>query len=177
MEIMSSATVVEQFWTDEPSGRPGRRKIRTRIGGLYCSLCTGTIEKARGRLPGVDKFAVSLTHEEALVEFDPAVAKPAQILQTLKDIGYTISDPTKLRPYEDEERDLVRESRRFVGAVGFSLVVLALIATPGTIWGLLLGGLIFVSLTGFAFLVLTPAGPGIAAAGSALLASRTIGIF
>ena len=101
---MSIATTVPstfQPWSEEPSTRPGRRKIRARIGGLHCSLCTGTIEKALGRMPGVDKVAVSLTHEQALVEYDPAVARPEQLLQTLRDIGYTISDPRKLRAFEE----------------------------------------------------------------------------
>src|SRR5436853_6499757 len=80
-------------WSDEQSTRPDRRKIRARIGGLHCSLCTGTIEKALGRMPGADKVAVSLTHEQALVEVDPAVARPEHLLQTLCDIRYTVSDP------------------------------------------------------------------------------------
>lgn len=60
-------------WAEEPSTRPNRRKIRAGIGGLHCSLCTGTIEKAVGRMRGVDNVAVSLTHEQALIEYDPAV--------------------------------------------------------------------------------------------------------
>jgi copper chaperone CopZ len=102
----STATVSFDLWSEEPAARPDRRKIRARIGGLHCSLCTGTIEKALGRMPGVDKVAVSLTHEQALVEYDPAVAHPEQLLQTLRDIGYTISDPRKLRAFEEEELDL-----------------------------------------------------------------------
>src|ERR1700687_1502746 len=85
---MSTATTVEpagHFWSEEPSQLPNRRRIRARIGGLHCSLCTGTIEKALGRQPGVDKVAVSLTHEQALIEYDPAVARPEQLLQTLRD--------------------------------------------------------------------------------------------
>ena len=66
---------------------------------------------------GVDKVAVSLTHEQALVEYDPAIACPEQLLQTLRDIGYTVSDPRRLRAFEEEERDLVREARRFVLAL------------------------------------------------------------
>src|SRR3546814_4237223 len=93
---------------------PGRARIRARIGGLHCSLCTGTIEKALGRQKGVDTVAVSLTHEQALVEFDPQVVKPEVLLQVLRDIGYTIHDPNKLRPFEEEERELVREGRRFL---------------------------------------------------------------
>src|SRR5918999_4028379 len=121
MSTVSSAESGFHYWSEEPSARPNRRKIRARIGGLHCSLCTGTIEKALGRLPGVDKVAVSLTHEQALVEYDPKIARPEELLQTLRDIGYTISDPRKLRAFEEEERDLVREGRRFVAAVVLSV--------------------------------------------------------
>ncbi|MFD2029893.1 cation transporter [Ancylobacter dichloromethanicus] len=110
---MTIATAAESgtspLWTEEPASRPDRARIRARIGGLHCSLCTGTIEKALGRKPGVDKVAVSLTHEQALVEYDPARADPAELLQTLRDIGYTLHDPRKLRAFEEEERDLVHE--------------------------------------------------------------------
>ena len=79
------------LWSEEPSSRPGRARIRARIGGLHCSLCTGTIEKALGRQPGVDKVAVSLTHEQALVEFDPARTS-AQIVQAcIKQAGYEVA--------------------------------------------------------------------------------------
>jgi len=117
---MYLATTVEstpRFWSEEPSNLPGRRRIRARIGGLHCSLCTGTIEKALGKRPGVDKVAVSLTHEQALIEYDPKVARAEDLLQTLKDIGYTVSDPRKLRPYDEEERALVRERGRFLTAL------------------------------------------------------------
>src|SRR5258708_26626631 len=134
--MTNSAATISAFqpWSEEPSTRPDRRKIRARIGGLHCSLCTGTIEKALGRLPGVEKVAVSLTHEQALVEYDPQVARPEALLQTLKDIGYTISDPRKVRPFEEEERDLVREARRFVLAVTMSVASIALIANPTEHW-------------------------------------------
>ncbi|MGA5191449.1 hypothetical protein ACPCSL_33515 [Streptomyces griseoincarnatus] len=40
-------------WAAEPSNVPGHARVRARIAGLHCSLCTGTIEKALGRQPGV----------------------------------------------------------------------------------------------------------------------------
>jgi len=147
-----------QLWTEEPSSRPGRKKIRARIGGLHCSLCTGTIEKALGRMPGVDKVAVSLTHEQALVEYDPHVARPAELLETLRDIGYTVSDPRKVRPYEEEERDLVREGRRFAAAVVLSVASIALIANPTENWWSALPALVCLSLGALLFLVLRPSG-------------------
>ncbi|MCA6112924.1 heavy metal translocating P-type ATPase [Bradyrhizobium cenepequi] len=151
-------------WSEEPSVRPNRRKIRARIGGLHCSLCTSTIEKALGRLPGVDKVAVSLTHEQALVEYDPSVVRPEVFLRTLRDIGYTISDPRKLRPYEEEERDLVNEARRFVVAVVLSVASIPIIADPSVGWIGFLPALVCLSLGAFVFLVLRSTGFWVATA-------------
>jgi len=174
MAATTALHTADRFWSEEPATRPDRRKIRARIGGLHCSLCTGTIEKALGRLPGVDKVAVSLTHEQALVEYDPRLARPEALLQTLKDIGYTIHDPRKLRAFEEEERDLVREGRRFAIAVCLSLAALALVADPVGPWGSALAVLVFGSLLAFIFLVLRPTGLGAALggmSGSAVIAS------
>ena len=170
---MSHAITTEdlKLWSDEPASRPDRARIRARIGGLHCSLCTGTIERALGRHPGVDKVAVSLTHEQALVEYDPKVARPEALLNTLRDIGYTVSDPRKVRPFEEEERDLVREGRRFLVATAFSLIAIALIAHPIGIAATLLPAAVIASLLAFIFLVLRSRGLGVAIGGTLLLAA------
>src|SRR5215831_19716637 len=130
MSNVSSAEPISRYWSDEPSKLPGRRRIRAHIGGLHCSLCTGTIERALGKRPGVDKVAVSLTHEQALIEYNPTVARPEDLLQTLKDIGYTISDPRKVRPFEEDERALMRERGRFITALAMSIVAMGLAGYP-----------------------------------------------
>ena len=167
----SSEPATNFFWTEEPASRPDRARIRARIGGLHCSLCTSTIEKALGRKPGVDKVAVSLTHEQALVEYDPVRIGPAELLQTLRDIGYTLHDPRKLRPFEEEERDLVRDGRRFLVAVTFSLIAIALIAAPTGIWSTALPAVATVALLGFVFLVLRTQGLWVASTSAAGLAA------
>jgi cation transport ATPase len=105
----------------------GQARFRAKIGGLHCSLCTGTLERALGHLDGVEKVAVSLTHEQALVDYDPARVRPETLVGTLRDIGYTIWDPRKTRPYEEEEAALVKEGRRLQVAIGASLVAISLI--------------------------------------------------
>ena len=48
---MSNSATLEsraRYWSEEPSNRADRARIRARIGGLHCSLCTGTIEKTLG---------------------------------------------------------------------------------------------------------------------------------
>lgn len=177
---MTIVTIAESgtspLWTEEPASRPDRARIRARIGGLHCSLCTGTIEKALQRKPGVDKVAVSLTHEQALVEYDPARADPAELLQTLRDIGYTLHDPRKMRAYEEEERDLVRESGRFVVAVTLSVASISIIANPSLGWVGILPPLVSLSLVGMVFLVLKKRGlwRAAAAAGGLTLVALTL---
>ncbi len=186
MNISTTVESTPPLWSEEPSSRPDRARIRARIGGLHCSLCTGTIEKALGKRPGVDKVSVSLTHEQALVEYDPTVARPEELLQILRDIGYTISDPRKVRPFEEEERDLVREGKRFLTAIVFSLVAIALNADTSGGWSIILPTVVFVSLVALLFLVLrrsyglsTAVGGavGLSAAAIALLYFQKQGVF
>lgn len=159
-----------QIWSEEPAKRPGRRRIRAHIGGLHCSLCTGTIEKALGKRPGVDKVAVSLTHEQALIEFDPTLARAEDLLQTLMDIGYTVSDPRKVRPFEEEENALTHERARFITGLTMSIAAMGLAGYPvGTGWFWLCVFSI-ASLVAFSFAVLRSFGLRWAFAGSAILA-------
>jgi len=140
-------------------------------------LCTGTIEKALGKRPGVDKVSVSLTHEQALIEYDPKVARAEDLLQTLKDIGYTISDPNKLRPFEEEERALVYERRRFLIGLAASIASMGLVGYPIHSPWFYLCVFSLVSLVAFSFVVLRAYGPRWAISGTALLAAFGAGIY
>ena len=164
------------LWTHEPASRPDRVRIRARIAGMHCSLCTGTIEKALGRHEGVDTVAVSLTHEQALVEYDPRRVQPQALLTTLRQMGYTISDPRKLKPFEEEERQLVQEGRRFLWATVFSLGSLTLIARPGDFWYAVLEAFVALCLLALVFLVLRAQGLGKAVAGTSGALALVVGL-
>ena len=166
----SAPTAATPYWVEEGRATGGPSRFVAKISGLHCSLCTGTIEKALGRLPGVSKVAVSLTHEQALVEFDPAVITPREILQTLKDIGYAVYDPRKVRPYEEEEAELTREGKRLLVSSGLSLIAIAMILQVRGPWLLLLDGVVALTLGTLAFLILRSDGLGRAVVGTAALA-------
>jgi len=51
MNATMTAESASPFWSEEPANRSDRVRIRARIGGLHCSLCNGTIEKALGKWP------------------------------------------------------------------------------------------------------------------------------
>lgn len=172
-----SDTAKERLFSDEPAGTNGHRRLRTRIGGMHCSLCTGTIEDALGRQDGVRKVAVSLTHEQALVEYAPAAIGPDDLVQTLREIGYTISDPHKTRPFEEQETELAYEGRRFFAGIALSLATVALIAQPSVLWAFVLSAAVFLSFVGFGYLVLRGTGQRVAVVGSAGLAGLGGGLF
>lgn len=159
----------DQLWAEEPSHLAGHARIRARIAGLHCSLCTGTIEKALSRQAGVEKVAVSLTHEQALVDYDPALISPQDILTTLRDIGYDLYDPRKLRPFEDEEADLVREGIRLLAAAAASLVSIALILDVSGLASILVPASVVALMVPVSYAILRPAGRARAALGAAAL--------
>src|SRR5262245_24121657 len=177
MSITTAAEPASPLWNDEPSSNPNRRRIRARIGGLHCSLCVGTIEKALSRQSGVDTVAVSLTHEQALIEYDPTVARAEALLKTLKDIGYTISDPRKLRPFDEEERALVRERGRFIIGLAMSTAAMGLAGYPVNSPWFFLCTFSIASLVAFSFAVLRGFGLRRALGGSAVLAAFGAGIY
>jgi heavy metal translocating P-type ATPase len=125
----------------------------------------------------VDKVAVSLTHEQALIEYDPKVTRAEDLLQTLRDIGYTISDPRKLRPYDEEERALVRERRRFLIALGASIAAMGLVGYPPSSPWFPLCVFSIASLVVFSFVVLRGYSLRMAFAGSLLFAAFGTGIY
>lgn len=99
-------------------------------------------------------MAVSLTHEQALVEYDPAVVRPAELAETLRATGYPPSDPRKVRPYEEEERALVREGKRLLVAIAASLIAAAETFDPSGWVGIAVPVVVGGSLMALAFLIL-----------------------
>ena len=164
-------------WSEEATAQDHIRRVRAHIGGLHCSLCTGTIERALGARPGVSRVAVSLTHEQALVEYDSTRANARDLMGTLQQIGYTLSDPRKVEPFERQEKALAVERNRFVVALAMSLAAVGLIVEFTSLWTLALSALVFVSLAGFGYAVLRGQGTARALAGSAALAAGGLGLF
>lgn len=101
-------------------------KVRYSVGGMSCSFCTQTIEKGYNRLDGVEKVNVSLSHEEALVEYDPDKISPQELRRTLTDLGYTVRDPDKGSSFEEREEELHEAKKRLYIAGGFTAFAAAL---------------------------------------------------
>jgi len=88
--------------------------LQVKIGGMSCSFCTETIRKAYGRMEGVQEVHVSLSHEEAMVRYEPDNVTPTELQDTLRSLGYTVRDPRKVRSFEEQEEELRTERRRLI---------------------------------------------------------------
>lgn len=87
------------------------KKSRIKIGGMMCSFCSQTIEKALKRTTGIVSVNVSLAHGEALIEHDPDIIRLEGIKKLLHNLGYTAKEPSEVRDLEEEERLLKTEFR------------------------------------------------------------------
>lgn len=107
-------------------GSEDQAAFRMKIGGMSCSFCTSTIDKAYSRIDGVYEVGVSLAHEEGLVKYDPSKVTPEQLRRTLEQIGYTYQDPEKVRSFDEEAAELSRERGRLITAGTFTVASLLL---------------------------------------------------
>ncbi|MBI3109811.1 heavy-metal-associated domain-containing protein [Candidatus Daviesbacteria bacterium] len=64
-------------------------KKKFKILDMHCSSCALTIDMDLEDLDGVKKSQTSYARQELEVEFDPAKVTDEQILETIKQSGYT----------------------------------------------------------------------------------------
>ncbi|GIK37023.1 MAG: copper-translocating P-type ATPase [Chloroflexota bacterium] len=124
----------------------GTAKLQMKVGGMHCSLCTESIRKAVGRLDGVQSVQVSIAHEEALVEYDPARVSAATIEAALEDLGYSVHALDQAEIFAQEEHELQMARRKAIVAGGLVLaasvlMVIALIAGPSLFGTVTMGAL------------------------------------
>jgi heavy metal translocating P-type ATPase len=104
----------------------GATQKQFNVGGMACSFCAESIEKAYRRTDGVTDVDVSLAHEEVLVQYDDDRLSEVEVKDTLRDLGYTIRDPDKEKRYEEQQAELADGKRRLALAGSASIVVTAL---------------------------------------------------
>ena len=98
------------------------KKLQLRVGGMFCSFCAESIKRALHSMEGVAEVKVSLAHEEVLIRYEPEKVSKAELTRVLRQLGYAIRDPCKVRSYEEEEEELRRERRRLIVAACLAMV-------------------------------------------------------
>jgi len=118
--------VEHQYQIPGDTNTANTARLQLKIGGMQCSFCTASITKAYSRTPGVDDVSVNLSHEEALITYEPKRVNPTQLRDILRDLGYTVRDADKVQSFEEAQRELRQERDRLVVAAIFTIVALTL---------------------------------------------------
>ena len=104
------------------------RQDQFNIGGMSCSFCAETINKAYDRTDGVEDVDVSLAHEELRVEYDDEVLSEATVKDVVRDLGYTIRDPDKEKRFEEQQEELDEGRRHLWMSAVASIITFGLMA-------------------------------------------------
>ncbi len=60
-----------------------------RVDGMHCSGCPMEVESIEDDLPGIKKIEASYKKGQMLVEYDEALVSEAQIIEAVKQHGYS----------------------------------------------------------------------------------------
>lgn len=110
--------------------------LQLKLGGMSCSFCVNSIEKALRREKGVREAHVSLAHEEALVRYaaeDEGV--PTAVKNLMRALGFSIRDPRKAEAFEEQLREERRELVDLIFAATAAIVLfLGMLAMWFDLW-------------------------------------------
>jgi heavy metal translocating P-type ATPase len=95
------------------------------IQGMWCAGCAIAAENVLRKVPGVQAADISFAAELGRIQFDPQIAKPTEILQTLDKLGYQSNlaeDSTEKETTRQQERTLLQ----LITAAAFGMQVMFL---------------------------------------------------
>jgi Cu+-exporting ATPase len=104
------------------------------IGGMTCAACVRRVEKAVGKLDGVQAVSVNLATEKATVDYDPQTVRLPQIKQAIEKAGYQALDnqaPDAAAQDRERRRRAIRTLwLKFTVAAVFTLPLLYVAMVP-----------------------------------------------
>ena len=107
--------------------------LELNVGGMTCASCAGRVEKALGKVPGVESVSVNLANERAHVELLGHV-DPAQLIDAVNRAGYSASlyqAQNQKAVQDDQQKRLHRERWALVLAIALALpLVLPMLLMP-----------------------------------------------
>jgi len=104
------------------------KEITIPIGGMTCSACAVAIEKATGKLPGIELASVNFATEKLKIKYDPSQLRISEIKQAIVKAGY---QPLEIDNTQQVDGDKLRKEkeikvlwRKFIVSLIFSVPLL-----------------------------------------------------
>lgn len=112
------------------------RTVELQIGGMTCASCVGRVERALGKLPGVEQVSVNLASERAHLEVLQAL-DDALLIAAVEKAGYSASLPQAVKDDQQDAQRRLRNERLAVAAallLALPLVLPMLVQPFGLHW-------------------------------------------
>lgn len=107
------------------------------IEGMTCASCAQTIEKAVGKLSGVDKASVNLATEKMQVSYNPSAISVSDVTGAVSNSGYAAvlettdtQDHSRAEKREKKEKRMKQLSNRFGISIIFTIPLLIISMGP-----------------------------------------------
>ena len=107
------------------------------IEGMTCASCAQTIEKAVGKLSGVDKASVNLATEKMQVSYNPSAISVSDVIGAVSNSGYAAvlettetQDNSRAEKREKKEKRMKQLSNHFGISIIFTIPVLIISMGP-----------------------------------------------
>ncbi|HEL1636342.1 heavy metal translocating P-type ATPase [Streptococcus suis] len=106
------------------------------ISGMTCASCAMTVEKALGKLEGVEEVSVNLATEKATIRYSRHRQNPASLERAVEQAGYQLIRPEKVEGAADKGPSTEEKLRhRFVWSAAFTFPLLYIAMGPMLPWG------------------------------------------
>ncbi len=120
-------------WVTGPAGERWAESS-LQLAGLRCAACTGIIEQALMRVPGVKAAEVSAAAERATVSWDPELTRPSALMAAVRAAGYD-AVPDAAAPARELRRRVQRQALWRLFVAGFCAMQVMMFATPSYVAG------------------------------------------
>jgi P-type Cu2+ transporter len=116
-------------FTTWPDGPGGAALSQFQVGGMHCGACSGLIEAALLKLPGVQGASVNPASARLALRWWPAQVALADVLAALQAAGYRAT-PDVAAPARELRRQERRQALWRLFVAGFLMMQVMMLATP-----------------------------------------------
>ncbi|WP_026892066.1 heavy metal translocating P-type ATPase [Lacrimispora aerotolerans] len=118
----------------EVAERTEHAKVTIPVGGMTCAACARRVEKAIGKLEGIDETSVNFATEKATVTYDPQTVRLSAIRGAIEKAGYQALEADKADAADEDRARKQKEIKllwtKFIVSAVFSLPLLYIAMAP-----------------------------------------------
>ncbi|MFT7774118.1 heavy metal translocating P-type ATPase [Roseateles sp.] len=116
-------------FTAWPDGPAGAALSQFQVAGMHCAACSGIIEAALLKLPGVEGASVNAASARLALRWQPSRVALADVLAALQSVGYRAT-PDVAAPARELRRQESRQALWRLFVAGFLMMQVMMLATP-----------------------------------------------